>query len=419
MDRLKVLSGHVISRNFREWQIGHNPTAANNSPEDIIIVSALRTPIGKAKRGSFKDTYPDDLLAAVFKAVIADVNVSPSDIGDICIGNVGDSRAAATARFAQFYSGIPETVPIFTTNRQCSSGLQAVLNVAGSIRNGVCNVGLAGGFESMTLQNNNTKDINPRVFEVEKARDCLIPMGITSENVAKRFGVSRLKQDQFSVESQRRASEAQKNGLFKAEIVPVTTTIKDKDGNEQTITVTKDDGIRPGTTLEGLGKLRPAFQENGTTTAGNSSQVSDGAAAVLLATRSEVAKRGWPVLGVLKSFAVCGCPPDIMGIGPAVAIPVALKKAGLSVNDIDIFEINEAFASQALYCVEKLGIDPVKVNPKGGAIALGHPLGCTGSRQIATLLHELKRRRKRSYGVVSMCIGTGMGAAAVFEYPGM
>ncbi|XP_050419523.1 3-ketoacyl-CoA thiolase B, peroxisomal [Patella vulgata] len=240
MDRLRVLSGHVISRNLHEWQIDHNPTAANNSPEDIVIVSALRTPIGKAKRGSFKDTYPDDLLAAVFKAVIADVNVSPSDIGDICIGNVGDSRAAVTARFAQFYSGIPETVPIFTTNRQCSSGLQAVLNVAGSIRNGVCNVGLAGGFESMTLQNNNTKDINPRVFEVEKARDCLIPMGITSENVAKRFGVSRLKQDQFSVESQRRANEAQRNGLFKAEIVPVTTTIKDKAGNEQTITVSDD-----------------------------------------------------------------------------------------------------------------------------------------------------------------------------------
>ncbi|ESO82471.1 hypothetical protein LOTGIDRAFT_134529 [Lottia gigantea] len=407
------------------WKLTRSNAAAVTpgfpcNPEDIVIVSALRTPIGKAKRGSFKDTYPDDLLATVFQAVINDVKLAPADIGDICIGRsykIPGIQAAATARFAQFYSNIPETVPIFTTNRQCSSGLQAVLNVAGFIRNGVCNIGLAGGFESMTQSKNSADGVNPKVFEVEKARDCLIPMGITSENVANKFGISRQKQDEFALESQKRASEAQRLGYFQDEIVPVTTTITNKEGQEQTIRVTKDDGIRP-TTLQGLSKLRPAFQENGTTTAGNSSQVSDGAAAVLVAKRSEAERRGWPVLGVLRSFAVAGCPPDIMGIGPAVAIPLALKKAGLRIDDIEIYEINEAFASQAVYCVEKLGINPIKVNPKGGAIALGHPLGCTGSRQIATLLHELKRRGKRSLGVVSMCIGTGMGAAAVFEYPG-
>ncbi|XP_007437964.2 3-ketoacyl-CoA thiolase A, peroxisomal-like, partial [Python bivittatus] len=215
-----------------------------------------------------------------------------------------------------------------------------------------------------------------------------------------------------------RAVQAQKLGWFKNEIVPVTTTFTDDQGTEKTITVLQDEGIRPNTSLEGLAKLKPAFKEGGTSTAGNSSQVSDGAAAVLLARRSAAAQLGLPVLGVLKSYAVVGVPPDVMGIGPAYAIPVALKKAGLTVDDIDVFEINEAFASQAVYCVEKLSIPMEKVNPLGGAIALGHPLGCTGARQVVTLLNELKRRGKRGYGVVSMCIGTGMGAAAVFEYPG-
>ncbi|NXU87911.1 THIKA thiolase, partial [Xiphorhynchus elegans] len=214
------------------------------------------------------------------------------------------------------------------------------------------------------------------------------------------------------------AAKAQQMGLFKSEIVPVKTTVADNQGNQKTIIVSQDEGIRPSTTLEGLAKLKPAFKEDGSTTAGNASQVSDGAAAVLLAKRSKAAQLGLPVLGVLRSFAVVGVPPDVMGIGPAYAIPVAVEKAGLTLNDIDIYEINEAFASQAVYCVEKLGIPMEKVNPLGGAIALGHPLGCTGARQVVTLLNELKRRGKRAYGVVSMCIGTGMGAAAVFEYPG-
>ncbi|NWI78918.1 THIKB thiolase, partial [Dryoscopus gambensis] len=287
---------------------------------------------------------------------------------------------------------------------------------------------------------NNPGDISSSMVDNPKARDCLIPMGITSENVAEKFGVSRKKQDAFALASQQnnegvkqtfslhfilcegftsgRAAKAQQMGLFKTEIVPVKTTVADNDGNKKTITVHQDEGIRPSTTLEGLAKLKPAFKEDGSTTAGNASQVSDGAAAVLLAKRSKAAQLGLPVLGVLRSFAVVGVPPDVMGIGPAYAIPVAVEKAGLTLNDIDIYEINEAFASQAVYCVEKLGIPMEKVNPLGGAIALGHPLGCTGARQVVTLLNELKRRGKRAYGVVSMCIGTGMGAAAVFEYPG-
>ncbi|XP_066057650.1 3-ketoacyl-CoA thiolase, peroxisomal [Chamaea fasciata] len=390
-----------------------------NSPDDVVVVHGRRTAIGRARRGGFKDTTPDELLAAVMTAVLQDVNLRPEVLGDICVGNVLQPGAGALiARVAQFLSGIPETVPCSGVNRQCSSGLQAIINIAGGIRNGSYDIGLACGVETMSLRSaNNPGDISSNMMDNPKARDCLIPMGITSENVAEKFGVSRKKQDAFALASQQKAAKAQQMGLFKTEIVPVKTTVADNEGNKKTITVHQDEGIRP-TTLEGLAKLKPAFKEDGSTTAGNASQVSDGAAAVLLAKRSKAAQLGLPVLGVLRSFAVVGVPPDVMGIGPAYAIPVAVEKAGLTLNDIDIYEINEAFASQAVYCVEKLGIPMEKVNPLGGAIALGHPLGCTGARQVVTLLNELKRRGKRAYGVVSMCIGTGMGAAAVFEYPG-
>lgn len=335
-------------------------------------------------------------------------------------GNVLQPGAGAImARIAQFLSDIPETVPLSTVNRQCSSGLQAVASIAGGIRNGSYDIGMACGVESMSLADRgNPGNITSRLMEKEKARDCLIPMGITSENVAERFGISREKQDTFALASQQKAARAQSKGCFQAEIVPVTTTVHDDKGTKRSITVTQDEGIRPSTTMEGLAKLKPAFKKDGSTTAGNSSQVSDGAAAILLARRSKAEELGLPILGVLRSYAVVGVPPDIMGIGPAYAIPIALQKAGLTVSDVDIFEINEAFASQAAYCVEKLRLPSEKVNPLGGAVALGHPLGCTGARQVITLLNELKRRGKRAYGVVSMCIGTGMGAAAVFEYPG-
>ncbi|XP_035515577.1 3-ketoacyl-CoA thiolase, peroxisomal isoform X1 [Morone saxatilis] len=241
----------------------------------------------------------------------------------------------------------------------------------------------------------NPGDLSSRLTDNDKARDCFIPMGITSENVAERFGVSREKQDAFALSSQLKAARAQSLGLFDQEIVPVTTKVIDDSGKEREVTVAKDEGIRAGTTMEGLSKLRPAFKPDGSTTAGNSSQVSDGAAAVLVGRRSAVEALGLPVLGVLRASAVVGVPPDVMGIGPAFAIPAALEQAGLSVSDIDVFEINEAFASQAVYCVEKLGIPPEKVNPNGGAIALGHPLGCTGARQVVTLLNELRRRGRR------------------------
>ncbi|XP_034145188.1 3-ketoacyl-CoA thiolase, peroxisomal [Esox lucius] len=426
MNRVKVVFGHLSPPNtFKSHSgpviSGEQCKALSTGPDDIVVVHGVRTAIGKAKRGSFKDTTPDELLSSVMTAVLADVGLSPERLGDICVGNVLQPGAGALmARVALFLSGFPETVPVYVVNRMCSSGLQALFNVAGAIQMGCYDMGLACGVESMSLRNpGEPGDVSSRLMDNDKARDCIIPMGITSENVAERFGISREKQDKFAFSSQQKAIQAQKRGVFDQEICPVTTRFVDKDGLEHTVTVTKDDGIRPGTTLAGLTKLRAAFKPDGSTTAGNSSQVSDGAAAVLLGRRSAVEALSLPILGVLRASAVVGVPPDVMGIGPAYAIPVALKQAGLSVADIDVFEINEAFASQAVYCVEKLGIPLEKVNPNGGAIALGHPLGCTGARQVVTLLNELKRRGRRSFGVVSMCIGTGMGAAAVFEYPGV
>jgi len=424
MDRAKVIFGHLSSS---AGELVPNSVASQmyeNGDDDVVIVSALRTPICKARRGGLKDTLVDDMLQTVFTAVINDAGIDPTLIQDICVGNVNQQGAGAhTARLAQFYSGIPDTVPLMSVNRQCSSGLQACMNVATNIKAGVIDMGIGAGVESLTFNQMGKRDdgfvLNPKIGDFTLAQDALLPMGITSENVAERYNVSREKQDQMAYLSHKKAAEAQRKGLFDAEIVPVNTKAVDKDGNETPKIVKADDGVRGGTTMEILAKLKPAFKEGGSTTAGNASQVSDGAAAVLLARRSKARELNLPVLGVLRSFAVVGVPPSVMGIGPAYAIPEALKKAGVGISDIDVFEINEAFASQAVYCVEKLGIPMEKVNPKGGAIALGHPLGATGARQIATLLHELKRRGKNgALGVVSMCIGTGMGAAAVLEYTG-
>merc|ERR1712151_457030 len=283
---------------------------------------------------------------------------------------------------------------------------------------GVIDVGIAGGVESMTMYNM-AASVDPTKFSTKIADNklamaCLMPMGITSENVAEKYGISAEKQNALAANSHAKALAAQKQGLFDEEIVPVTTTVKDKEGKATEVTIKKDEGPREGTTAEGLGKLKAAFKPGGSTTAGNSSQVSDGAALVLLARRSSAKKLGLPIIARMRSYACVGVEPTLMGIGPAFAIPAALEKASLSVGDIDIFEVNEAFASQAMMSIEHLKIPMEKVNPKGGAIALGHPLGCTGSRQIATLLPELKRTGKK-LGVVSMCIGTGMGAAAVIE----
>ncbi|KAG6661116.1 3-ketoacyl CoA thiolase 1, peroxisomal-like [Carya illinoinensis] len=388
--------------------------------DDVVIVAAYRTAICKARRGGFKDTLPDDLLAPVLKALIENTKLNPSEVGDIVVGTVlaPGSQRATECRMAAFYAGFPETVPIRTVNRQCSSGLQAVADVAASIKAGFYDIGIGAGLESMTMdQIDRIHKVNPKVDVFAQARDCLLPMGITSENVAQRYGVTRQEQDYAAVESHRRAAAASASGKFKDEIIPVYTKVVDpKTGGEKPVTISVDDGIRPNTNTTDLAKLKPAFKKDGTTTAGNASQVSDGAGAVLLMRRSTAMQKGLPILGVFRSFAAVGVDPAVMGVGPAAAIPVAVKSAGLELDDVDLFEINEAFASQYVYCSKKLGLDPEKVNVNGGAIALGHPLGATGARCVGTLLHEMKRRgRDCRFGVISMCIGSGMGAAAVFE----
>jgi len=392
----------------------YSPSAP--SPRDVVIVSAVRTPLCRARKGALAKLPPSTLLSAALKGCLK-VNphaggsdgpflVDPSEVQDIAVGNVlSPASGAAAMRMAQLAAGIPNNVPLHTLNRQCSSGLQAVAAIANAIQVGDIDIGIGCGVESMSTHPMNKMpmpDVDWDVMnEHTEAMDCLTPMGVTSENVANDYGLKRVELDAFAVESHRRAAQAQAMGKFKDEIVPVGD-------------VDKDDGIRAGSTLEKLSKLPPVFAENGFTTAGNSSQLTDGAAAVLLMTRAEAMKRRLPIRAVWKSYSVVGVPPRVMGIGPAYAIPDALKKANLSVSDIDVYEINEAFASQATWCMDKLGLDRSKVNPNGGAIALGHPLGCTGARQIATLIRELERTGKR-YGVVSMCIGTGMGAAAIIE----
>ena len=407
---------------------------SRQSPRDVVIVSSVRTPLCRARRGAFATTPPSTLLSAVLRGVIlrdrsntSDVNaatlIEPSAVEDVCVGNVlSPASGAAAARMSQLAAGLPHTVSLSTTNRQCSSGIQACANIANAIASGQIDVGIGCGVESMSTHPMNRMpppdvdwDVIKRQQEKlgnEDAMDCLIPMGITSEN-----GMDRKSLDAFAAESHRRAHVAKTSGKFRDEIVPVTLA----DGT----IVSEDDGIRPGTTVQGLSKLRPAFDPAGSTTAGNSSQLTDGAAAVLMMSRAEAERRGLPIVGIWRSYSVVGVPPNIMGVGPAYAIPVALAKAGIGTDDVDVYEINEAFASQASWSVKELGLSMDKVNPNGGAIALGHPLGCTGARQMATLLHELHRRDGSSgsgqngsqYGVVSMCIGTGMGAAAVIEVP--
>ncbi|KAG1672421.1 hypothetical protein FOA52_013206 [Chlamydomonas sp. UWO 241] len=424
----------------------------NTADSDVVIVSSLRTPLCKAKRGGLRDTDAIDMLAAVMKGVLDQTGVNPADIGDIVIGSVlgASSQRANECRIASFFAGIPEHVPVHTVNRQCSSGLQfpfklpglppaaggrggakditvnsqcssglqAIASVAAAINAGYYAVGLAGGVETMS---NNPMSwdggINPKLAQFPKAQSCMIPMGVTSENVAEKFGVDRVTQDTFAMASHRKAAAAQAAGKFKKEIVPVRTKHIDPKTKEETqVTISEDDGIRADISMATLAKLPTVFKKGGSTTPGNASQLTDGAGATLLMTRREAVRRGLPILGVFRSFAAVGVDPALMGIGPAAAIPVAVAQAGLTLDDIDVFEINEAFASQATYCVKHLGLDEAKVNPNGGAIALGHPLGATGARLTATLLHEMQRRgRAARFGVVSMCIGSGMGAAAVFE----
>ncbi|KAL1749207.1 Thiolase, N-terminal domain-containing protein [Schizophyllum fasciatum] len=387
------------------------------SPDDVCITMAIRSPLCKARKGSFKDARTDELMLEIFKASLAHSGIDPALIGDISVGTVLTPDALYQARAAALAAGIPSSVPISHVNRFCSSGLMSVTAIANQIRAGQITVGFAVGVESMS---ENPDKGGPPQSELlaahADAADCPRPMGWTSENVAAEFGVSRAEQDAFAARSFQRAEAAQRAGVFAREIVPFTVFATDAaTGARVQKVVTEDDGIRYGTTAENLAKIRSAFPQwgNGTTTGGNASQITDGAAAVLLMTRRKAEELGLPILAKHVSTSVAGVPPRIMGIGPVFAIPMVLEKAGITLADVDLFEVNEAFASQCVYVQRELGIPLEKLNVNGGAIALGHPLGCTGARQIATGLNELARRGQRVL-VTSMCIGTGMGAAAVF-----
>lgn len=365
----------------------------------------------QGRKGGFKDTQPEELLSGVLKAVIKKSGINPKLIQDVAVGNVLPPGGGATgARMAALHAGIPNTTAVNTVNRQCSSGLAAIAQIANEIKTGMIDIGIGAGVESMT-KGYGPKGVqtewSEKVLESQEAEDCLIPMGITSENVAKDYNVSRADQDEFAAISFQRAANALKEGKFKDEIVPLEVKFIDpKTEKESVIVVDADDGVRDGVTKESLAKLKPAFSKDGTTHAGNASQVSDGAAAVILARRSVAKKLNLPILGKFVQAAVVGVPPRVMGIGPAFAIPAVLERTKLNIPDIDFFEINEAFASQALMSVRHLGLDVGKVNPNGGAIALGHPLGCTGARQVATALAHAKETGEKVF-VTSMCIGSG------------
>ncbi|MFT7519642.1 MAG: acetyl-CoA acyltransferase [Kiritimatiellia bacterium] len=384
---------------------------------EVVIVSAVRSPIGKGGRGSLKDTRPDDLLGQVLKAAVERSGVNPNDIDDVIIGTAMPEaeQGMNIGRTASFIAGLPDQVPGMTINRFCSSGLQSLAQGASAIIAGWQDVVLSGGVESMSVVAMGGQKPSPNPDLMRDRPETFTPMGITAENVANRYEVSRADQDAFAVSSHNKALAAQADGKFDDELVPITTRVY-KNGVWHDIVHSADEGPRAGSTVQVLGKLRPVFAARGSVTAGNSSQVSDGAAATVITSREYAEANDLSILGVLRSYQVVGVDPEVMGIGPAIAIPKALAKAGLTLDDIGLFEINEAFASQAVYCVRELGIDVSKVNVNGGAIALGHPLGCTGAKLTATLLHEMKRQNIR-YGIVSMCIGGGMGAAAVFENP--
>ncbi|KAJ3787600.1 acetyl-CoA acetyl transferase [Lentinula aff. detonsa] len=390
--------------------------------DDVVIVSAIRSALTKSKKGGFKDTRPEEILMNVLKHTYTSTKLDPALIEDVVVGNVlPPSGGASAARMAAIAAGIPIATPITTVNRQCSSGLTAVSQIANSIKSGQIDIGIGAGVESMTFgygAGAMPDGYSELVLENQEAEDCLIPMGITSENVAADYNISREAQDTFAALSFQKAAAAQKANLFEPEILPIRVKQVSPDGGKQFL-VEYDDGVRDGVTAESLAKLKPAFKKDGSTHAGNASQVSDGAAAVLLARRSVAKKLGLPIVGKFVAAQAVGVPPRIMGVGPAFAIPHVLKKTGLQMSDIDFFEINEAFASQALFCCEQLGIPwkeaglNGKVNRWGGAIAIGHPLGCTGARQIATGLNIAKHDNEKVF-VTSMCIGSGMGMAGVF-----
>ncbi len=385
-------------------------------PLNVVVASAVRTAVGRALKGTLRNTRPDDLAAAAMVAAVERVKgLEPAALEDVVLGCAmpEGEQGLNIARNAVFLARFPNSVPAETINRFCSSGLQAIVHGAMAIQTGLAEIVLAGGVESMSMvpMSGNKVSLNPKLMD--SYPEAYISMGHTAERVASRFSVSRAEQDAFAVLSHERAIEATAAGRFAQEIVPVQARVLEGNAVGE-ITFAVDELPRAGTTLDVLAKLKPAFSQAGTVTAGNSSPLSDGAAASVLMSEKRAADLGVRALGRLRAYAVAGVDPDIMGIGPIPAIRKLLKLTGLDIKDIDLFEINEAFAAQAVYCQRELGIPKEKLNVNGGAIALGHPLGCTGAKLTATLLHELGRRGGR-YGIVSMCIGGGMGAAGLFE----
>ena len=387
------------------------------SPSDVVVTCALRTPFTKGGKGGFKDTAASDLLAHTFKSLISRSQIDPALVEDIAVGSVLPPGGGATEfRAAALVAGFPDSTAVKSLNRQCSSGLQACVDIANAIRSGMIDIGVGSGVESMSQQYGPgaVTEFSELLESHPEAKNCKVPMGVLSEQMAKDRSISRQDQDAFAAKSYQKALRAQRAGNFVAEIAPMKTKFVDpKTDEEKEVTVDRDDGIRPGVTPESLAKVKPAFAKDGSIHGGNASQISDGAAAVLLMKRSTAKKLGQTIIGKFVVSSVVGVKPLLMGIGPWKAIPVALEKAGITKEEVDVYEINEAFASQCVWCIRELELPEEKVNPNGGAIAFGHPLGCTGARQISTLLNELGRRGKK-IGVTSMCVGTGMGMAAVW-----
>jgi len=388
--------------------------------KDAVIVSAVRTPVGKAKRGGLATVRPDDMAASVIKELLKRTpNLDPKEIEDVVIGCAfpEGEQGLNMARMIALRAGLPDSVPAETINRYCASGVQSIAHVAAAIQTGQIEVGVAGGAESMTMIPMTGFKFSPNPHFAQDLPHYYTNMGLTAENVSAKYDVSREDQDAFALRSNQRATKAVESGLFEPELltldVEVVEYINDK-AEKRSFKVKQDEGPRADTSLAALAKLKPAFKEGGVVTAGNSSQISDGAAGVVVMSAERAEQLRLKPLARFVSFAVGGVPPELMGIGPIVAIPKALKLAGLSLNDIDLIELNEAFAAQALAVIRTVELDENKVNVNGGAIALGHPLGCTGSKLATQLIYEMGRRKSK-YGMVTMCIGGGMGAAGIFE----
>jgi acetyl-CoA acyltransferase len=386
-----------------------------------VITAAVRTPVGRAPRGVLKDTRPDDLAALVIQEALRRVpGLAPEEVEDVILGCAipEGPQGMNIARLATLRAGLPYTVPAQTVNRFCSSGLQTIAQAAERIMAGFAEVIIAGGVESMSMVPMDQARLSANPELAEHYPEVYTTMGLTAELVAERYQISRQEQDALALQSHQRAAAAIDAGKFADEIVPVPTRFarlqEDGSSHFEDITVDTDDGVRRDTSLEALAKLPTAFRLGGTVTAGNSSQTSDGAAVAVVMSRQKAEALGAPILGLFRGFGVAGVPPEVMGIGPVEAVPKVLQLTGLRLEDIDLIELNEAFAAQSLYVMRALELDPHKVNVNGGAIALGHPLGCTGARLTATLLSEMHRRQAR-YGMVTMCIGGGMGAAGIFE----